>query len=398
VNVRGSTQAAGALRRRGVAAGLVAIGILASLAAVGDSPAQSGGPGLYALRAVGNFNVPQYVTRAPGAASPGFLYVVEDAGTIRIVDRGQLVDHPFLDITGLVKDGREEGLLSVAFPPDYGSSGLFYVYFTNQAGNNEVDEFQVSPSDPTDALEETRRRVIGLAHPGRTNHNGGQLQFTPDGTLWIATGDGGGSGDPDENAQDLRSPLGKLLRIDPRQTPTGAYSIPADNPFVGVAGRDTIWSYGLRNPWRFSIDRDHVLIGDVGQRSWEEIDYETLAGARGANFGWDNYEGAHLFEGPVLADHELPILEYSSDDTSGNCSVTGGYVVRDPNLPDLVGRYVYADFCAGELRSMVPTLDGALDDAPLGVSVSQPASFGVGPARRLYVASLDGAVYRLFAR
>ncbi len=389
------TQAAAGLRRLGVAAGLVATGILASLVGAGGSPAQSTA---YALKAVGHFNAPQYMARAPGTASAGFLFVVEDAGTIRIVDRGQLVDHPFLDITGLVLDGREEGLLSIAFPPDYGSSGVFYAYFTNKAGNNEVDEFQVSPTDPTDALEETRRRVIGLGHPVRLNHNGGQLQFTPDGTLWIATGDGGGPGDPDENAQDLQSPLGKLLRIDPRQTPTAAYSIPADNPFVGVAGLDKIWSYGLRNPWRFSIDRDHVVIGDVGQRSWEEIDYETLAGARGANFGWDDYEGTHLFEGPVLTDHELPILEYSSEDGSGNCAVTGGYVVRDPHLPDLVGRYVYADFCAGELRSMIPTLDGAVDDAPLGVSVSEPASFGDGPGRRLYVASLGGTVYRLVAR
>ncbi len=390
------TRAAGGLRRRGSAAGLVAIGIFALLAAVGDSRARSARDAVYGLTLVGSFSAPQYVAHASGA--PGLLYVVEDRGTIRIVDHGRLVDHPFLDITHLVKDGREEGLLSVAFPPDYASSQVFYVYFTNQAGNNEVDEFRVAPGDPTDALEGSRRRVMVLAHPGRVNHNGGQLQFTPDGTLWIATGDGGGAGDPDENAQDLDSPLGKLLRIDPHATPTRPFTIPPDNPFVGVPGHNAIWSYGLRNPWRFSIDRGRVVIGDVGQYSWEEIDYETLAGARGANFGWDNYEGTHLFEGPALTDHELPILEYSSADGSGNCSVTGGYVVRDTRLPDLVGRYVYADFCADELRSMVPTLDGALDDAPLGISVVQPASFGLGPGRRLYVVSLTGAVYRLIAR
>ena len=375
--------------------------VTASLTLLGhsaDSQAQDPAPPAPpALELVGNFETPQYVAHAPGAASSRLLFVVEDEGTIRVVNRRTVEPEPFLDIRGRTEDGGEQGLLSVAFPPDYETSGKLYVYFTSHAGNNVVEEFQVSPTDPTDALESTQRRVIAFSHPVNTNHNGGQLQFGPDGMLWIATGDGGGPGDPGENAQDLTSPLGKLLRIDPDQDGAAPYSIPADNPFVGVPGRDEIWAYGLRNPWRFSFDGNRILVGDVGQASWEEVDYETIATARGANFGWDNYEGTHPFEGPVLDEQELPILEYSSQAASGNCAVTGGYVVRDSRLPDLVGRYVYADFCAGQLRSFVPAFSGAVDDAPLGVSVPQPASFGLGAGRRLYVASLTGPVYRIAA-
>ncbi len=374
------------MRGRGIA---LAIAVMVAAASAQASAAPP------ALQLAGNFTTPQYVTHAPGPANAGLLFVVEDAGTIQIVEHRRTVGHPFLDISGIVDDGGERGLLSVAFPPDYATSGLFYVYFTNPTGNNEVDEFSVSPTDPTDALESTRRRVIVFHHPLHGNHNGGQLQFDRHGMLWIATGDGGGAGDPQENAQNLHSPLGKLLLIDPRRTASSSYSVPPGNPFVGVPGRDEIYAYGLRNPWRFSIDRNHLVIGDVGQESWEEIDYETFGTARGANFGWDNYEGTHLFEGPTLTQQQLPILEYSSGDATPNCAVTGGYVVRDPALPDLAGRYVYADFCGGELRSMVPTLGGAVDDAPLGLSVLEPSSFGVGPGNGLYVASLEGPVYRL---
>lgn len=350
------------------------------------------------LRVIGNFSRPLYVARAPGAANKGLLFVVEESGTIQVLDRNQPAPEPFLDIRSLVADEGEQGLLSVAFAPDYATSGLFYVYFSNLAGNNEVSEFRVSSSNPRQADLSSRRRVIEFQHPGATNHNGGQLNFGPDGMLWIATGDGGGSGggDPGENAQNLDVLLGKILRIDPRE-PSG-YSIPSNNPFVDAPGRDEIWSYGFRNPWRFSFGRDRtLLIGDVGQSAWEEIDYVTLRGARGANFGWDNYEASHLFEGPPLADHTLPIHEYAHDGELGYCSVTGGYMVRDASLPFLRDRYVYADYCSGELRTLAPKSGGTVGDQPLGITVSRPTSFGEGTYGRIYVTSRDGQVYRLVA-
>ena len=382
-----------------VLATAIAVAVAAvGLAAAGSSAARPREDPAIGLRLIGNFAMPQYVARAPGQANAGLVFVVEDAGTIRTVRGGDVVGDPFLDITRLVDDGGERGLLSVAFPPDYGTSGRFYVYFTNLKGNNEVDEFTVSAGDATDVVDSSRRCVVVFPHPLYDNHNGGQLQFDRDGLLWISTGDGGGGGDPEENAQDLDSPLGKLLRIDPRQNGSAPYSVPPDNPFVGLPGRDAIYAYGLRNPWRFSIDGNHIAIGDVGQEQWEEIDYETLPGARGANFGWDNYEGTHLYEGPPLTRQQPPIFEYSSGDETSNCAVTGGFVVHDPDLPQLAGRYVYADFCAGELRSLVPAVAGATDDAPLGITVDEPTSFGLGPGQGLYVASLAGPVYRLVAR
>jgi hypothetical protein len=377
----------------GVLLAIVSLG-LASLAT--GAKAQSGS---LTLRQIGTFASPVHVDDAPGFSD--LLFVVEQRGTIRVRQGSTVLGHFFLDIRGLVRDdGNEEGLLSVAFAPDYASSGRFYVYFTNAAGNNEIDEFRRSAADPTRADPGSRRVVLEIPHPGFANHNGGQLQFGPDGYLWIATGDGGGGGDPGENAQDIRELLGKLLRIDPRATGGKSYSVPGDNPFVHARGLDEIYAYGLRNPWRFSFDRGSgaLALGDVGQNSWEEIDYETPATARGANFGWDNFEGTHLFEGPPLSAHQLPIHEYSSGLGSGNCSVTGGYVVRDPGLPTLVGRYLYADFCKGQLRSFVPSLNGASGDAPVGLTVSQPTSFGEGVANRIFIASRQGPVYRLLAQ
>ena len=200
---------------------------------------------------------------------------------------------------------------------------------------------------------------------------------------------------PTRTRENLNTLLGKLLRIDPRRERSDSYSVPPDNPFVGLPGRDEIWSRGLRNPWRFSFDSNRIAIADVGAASWEEVNYETITTSRGANFGWDNYEGTHLFEGPELTEHELPIHEYSSA-TGGPTARSSGATSRVIRaLPDLLGRYLYADFCAGELRSLIPRLSGALDDAPLGLTVDRPTSFGVGPGRRLYVASIAGPVYRL---
>ena len=240
--------------------------------------------------------------------------------------------------------------------------------------------------------------MITVPHPGQSNHNGGTAAFGPDGYLYMATGDGGGGGDPNDNAQNPESLLGKLLRIDPRRHGESAYGVPADNPFVGGAGRDEIYSLGLRNPFRFSFDGHVIAIGDVGQNAWEEVDIETLRRARGASFGWDRFEGNHDFEAadPVPPLYRPPILEYPNPSTEP-AAVTGGLIVRDERLLTLYGRYLYADFLAGELRSFVADISGhrAVGDRPLGVHVNAPVGFGRGRGGRVYVASLDGPVYRL---
>jgi glucose/arabinose dehydrogenase len=361
-------------------------------------PKVGDGTGGIELRKLGEFDQPTYVENAPGADK--LLFVVEQTGTIRILRGKKLVGHPFLNIEGLVQCCGEEGLLSVAFPPEYNKSGRFYVYYTVNGGEiNRVDEFR--RSGPTTADPASRRTVIQFSHPDFSNHNGGQLQFGPDGYLYVATGDGGSAGDPNENAQNPNSLLGKLLRIDPRVGGAGGHGNPAGNPFAGPApGGDEIYSLGLRNPWRFSFDRKtkRLSIADVGQGDWEEVNYETLAGANGANFGWDAFEGTHRFDmaTPAPPDHRPPIFEYPNG--GENCAVVGGYVVRHPKLKSLYGRYLYADLCAGELRSFVPRLQDGKKDRPLGPDVPSPTSFGEGVKGRIYVASQGGGVWKLRRR
>ncbi len=239
--------------------------------------------------------------------------------------------------------------------------------------------------------------MISIAHPQFENHNGGQLQFGPDGHLYLGIGDGGSGGDPDGNAQNTQQLLGKLLRIDPRSK--GGHSSPSDNPYASGGGAPEIYSIGLRNPFRFSFDRqtDDLWIGDVGQDNFEEIDHTTLGGARNANFGWDLIEGNHGFEGSPSdpPDHyQPPVLEYSHE--GGNCAVTGGYVVRDSSLPALSGRYVYADFCGGQLRSIAAgAANPGSTDASVGLGVDRPSSFGEDNRGHIYVTSLQGPVYRI---
>ncbi len=389
-----------------VAAGLALLAIPAAAAARGPIGDGAGGA---RLNRVGSFDQPVYVAGA--RAYPKLLFVVERPGAIRVVRRGRTLARPFLDITGLVESEYvERGLLSVAFPPDYRASRRFYVYYTNHNGNLCVDEFLRSRHDPTRALASTRRRVITIPHPNFPNHNGGQLQFHGH-ELFIGTGDGGLGGDVLNNAQNTESLLGKLLRIDPRRSNSGRpYRVPASNPFVGRAGRDEVFSYGLRNPYRFSIEDvaggpDRIVTGDVGQNRFEEVDYETLPGARGANFGWDAWEGFELYDcgdpacpldgTPDPGGTSPPVLAY---DHSRGCAVTGGYVVRDPALGSLLGRYLYADYCQGDLRSFVPRLGGATGDLALGLHVDHLSSFGETPSGRVYVCSLDGNVYRLAPR
>jgi hypothetical protein len=244
--------------------------------------------------------------------------------------------------------------------------------------------------------------VIAIPHPVNANHNGGQMQFLDD-LLYFGTGDGGSGGDPPNNAQNKEVLLGKLLRIDPRPANGQPYAVPPSNPFVGRPGRDEIYSYGLRNPFRFSFDtvtakQPRIAIGDVGQNRFEELDYTTVAAASGANFGWDAFEGFAPYRDensgtPDPGGTIKPIFAYSHS-RAGSCSIIGGYVVRDRTLRSLYRRYVYADLCEAQLRSLVPHLKRASGDHKLGLEVSSPTSFGEDDARRLYVSSLEGPVYR----
>jgi glucose/arabinose dehydrogenase len=362
---------------------------------------QAGGVG---LQKIGTFDHPVYVSGAPGF--PQLLFVVEQPGTVEVIRSGRRLSKPFLDISSRVGyDGGERGLLSIAFPPGYSANGRFYAYFNDGEGNILIEEFKRLSAVRASA---SGRLVIEIPHPVNANHNGGQMQFLGN-LLYFGTGDGGSGGDPPNNAQNKEVLLGKLLRIDPRPAGNQPYSVPASNPFVGKPGRDEIYSYGLRNPFRFSFDtvtspaQPRIAIGDVGQNRFEELDYTTVAAAKGANFGWDAFEGFSKYTDensgtPDPGGTTKPIFAYSHSRGGGSCSIIGGYVVADHRLPSLYKRYVYADLCEGQLRSLVPHLKRASNDHELGLSVSSPTSFGEDARHRLYVTSLDGPVYRFVPR
>lgn len=344
-------------------------------------------------RVGGQFDQPVYVTAPPGDRRR--VFVVEQPGRIKVLTDGKPAG-TFLDISSDVGCCGEQGLLSMAFAPDYARSGKFYVDYTDQGGTSRIAEFRRS-SNPARAVRSSRRLVLSQSQP-EPNHNGGQLQFGPDGLLYIGFGDGGGAGDQHGsrgNGQNLDTQLGKILRIDPAGRP---YRIPASNPFVGRAGRDEIYAYGLRNPWRFSFDRTtgDLTIGDVGQDQVEEIDFMPKGTGRGANFGWRVFEGNRRYTSGESAPGAVPPVHTYTH--GPGCSITGGYVVRDPGLPGLAGRYVYADYCAGKLRSIRLAKGRGTGDRAVGLSVPQPTSFGEDGRGRVYVVSQTGAVYRLVAR
>jgi glucose/arabinose dehydrogenase len=399
--------------RLSAASALAAITLALALPACGSasSPDERGDPGAdspraasggVALKKVGSFEEPVYVTGAPGF--PKLLFVVEQGGQVQVLSGGRRLPRPFLDLGSAVSSGGERGLLSIAFPPDYRGSGRLYAYYTDRAGNIRIDEFK--RRSPTRAAFGSRRRVIEIPHAENSNHNGGQMQFLGQ-LLYFATGDGGSAGDPPNNAQNKDVLLGKLLRIDPRPAAGRPYSTPASNPFAGRPGRDEIYSFGLRNPFRFSFDtvsskRPRIAIGDVGQNQFEELDYTTLGAASGANFGWDAREGfaSYRDENSGTSDPggtTEPVFAYSHS-RGGSCSIIGGYVVADPRLRSLYKRYVYADLCEGELRSLEPHLGRAGGDRKLGIGVDSPSSFGEDEAHHVYVASLEGPVFRLVPR
>ncbi len=389
-----------------LAVGLAAL--VALLVAVSPAAAQS-----VKLAPFGGqtFSSPYYVTGAPG--DPSRVFVVEGTGTIRLVKNGTTLPTPFLTIPEVYTGCGDCGLLSMALAPDYAASGLFYVFYTRDSGLGNgsyylrIEEFRRSAADPDTADLGSRRVVLEIPHlDSSAGHKGGQLQFGPDGLLYISVGDGGPQGDPNGNAQSTETLHGKLLRINPSGTMPGQYSIPADNPFAGATpGADQIYSYGLRNPWRFSFDRltGDLTIGDVGYMSWEEIDFMPNGTGRGANFGWNCFEGTHPLLptptgcAPPPVNHTLPVLEYPNPDP-GSASVIAGYVIRDGALPSLLGRYVYADAddaFAGELHTTQLFAGGSSGDSGLGVSATNVVSFGEDACAHIYVAAIAGTVYRL---
>jgi hypothetical protein len=369
--------------------------------------------GAAALEPIGKFDQPISISSDPSNAER--LLVAERKGVVDEVV-GSTVS-PIADLSSLIACCEvERGLLSIAPAPDFGSSGRFYVAYTGtlvaggQEGDVHVDSFRPSPGGGSPI----REPILSIDHAANLNHNGGQLQFGPDNYLYVSVGDGGGGGDPLESGQDTETMLGKILRIDPHPGQSPAYSIPAGNPFASGPGLDEIWAYGLRNPWRFSFDRvsGDMVIADVGQEAREEVDFARSPGAgvvggAGANYGWNCREGLIAYTNPEPACGSAggftdPVFDYPHKDprdgSAHGCSIIGGYVVRDPSLVDLYGRYVYSDFCSEGIRSLaLPSAPGgqASDDRSEGLSVGKPSSFGEDSCGRLYVASDEGTVYRL---
>ncbi|HYP47221.1 MAG TPA: PQQ-dependent sugar dehydrogenase, partial [Thermoleophilaceae bacterium] len=308
---------------------------------------------------VGDFDSPVFLAAAPGDYSR--LYVVEKGGKVRVHRGGSTLAAPFLShFPGELSAGYEQGLLSLVFRPDFQASRLLYVYYTDSEGDQRVDELRAASADRVDSTY--RRKVIEIPHRAAANHNGGTIAFGPDGHLYLAPGDGGNG--QAGNAQNKESLLGKVLRIDP--TPGGGYSVPADNPFVGQPGADEIWSYGLRNPYRFTVDpvTGDLAIGDVGQNTTEELNFVPArqGAGRGVNFGWNTCEGSFL-TGSTTASCNLastaPVLEHLQ--SAGWKSIVAGYVVRDPSLPSLSGRLIYGDVSLGQVWSAEPTTPKARD-------------------------------------
>ena len=346
---------------------------------------------------VGTFNQPVHVTAPPGDRRR--LFVVEKGGRIRVVRDGRTLDRPFLDLSGSVSTGSEQGLLSMAFAPDYATSRRFYVYFTDTDGDTRVVEYRRAGADQADARS---ARVVLRQDQPESNHNGGLLLFGPDGRLYIGLGDGGGGGDLHGrigNGQNLGVLLGKILRIDPRPSGGRAYGIPRDNPFRGRRGaRPEIYAYGLRNPWRFAFDRrtGGLTIGDVGQSAVEEISFVRRGGGAGANFGWRPFEGRSRFTNERARGHVRPVITGRHSD--GWCSITGGLVVRDRALAGLYGRYVFGDLCQSRIWSARLDTPRARGVRRTSVHADQLVSFGEDARGRVYTVQLSGAVYRLAPR
>lgn len=341
--------------------------------AAGAAAASDAAPTLRLVKVVGGLSAPVFVTVAPG--EPRRLYVVEQGGLVKVVERGRVRAKPFLDVRDAIVSGGEQGLLGLAFAPDYARSRLLVVDYTDRSGDTRVVAYR---SDGQRALPGSARVLLRVDQPF-ANHNGGMVVFGPDGLLYVGLGDGGSAGDPDDRAQDMGTLLGKLVRLDARR----------------ASPRPKIVALGLRNPWRFSFDRatGDLWIGDVGQSSVEEIDRLPRGTTQLVNFGWDLFEGSSRFEDTPLGPGRLvrPVAEYSH---AAGCSVTGGYIYRGRDVPAATGRYFYGDFCSGRVWSLRPSAPRPRLES---LRVPQLSSFGEGPAGELYLVSLGGTIFRLAA-
>jgi glucose/arabinose dehydrogenase len=336
---------------------------------------------------------PTYLTHAGDGS--GLLYVTEQPGRVRIVRDGTRVETPFLDIEDKVgSSGNEQGLLSIAFAPDFQQSRKIFANYTDRNGDTIVAGFLVS-ADGLSADPASEWQVIKIEQP-YANHNGGQIKFGPDGMLYIGMGDGGSAGDPQNHAQDVTSLLGKMLRIDVAQSTKDApYVVPATNPDFGADAKPEIWSVGLRNPWRFSFDRSSgdMLIADVGQNEIEEVNWQPAASTGGENWGWKLREGLEEFSGDKTDAMTDPVHEYRHGEDG--CSVTGGYVYHGAAVPALAGVYLYGDFCSGRIWTLRAGADGAWTNELLLDTDYSITSFGEDAQGELYVLDRAGGIYKL---
>jgi glucose/arabinose dehydrogenase len=328
----------------------------------------------------------------------GRLFVAEQGGAVYIVKGGTVTSTPFLNISGQVSGGAEQGLLGLAFHPDYPTDNRVFVDYTDLAGDTVVSSFEVDPAAPSVVVPGSEVQILFVDQP-YANHNGGGIAFGPNGYLYIALGDGGSGGDPQNHAQDVGSLLGKILRIDIDHTSGGKqYAVPSSNPFVGKTGADEIWLYGLRNPFRFSFDRKNgdLWIGDVGQNKWEEVDV-ARAGVGALNFGWRVMEGAHCYNpstGCSTAGKTLPVAEYSHD---FGCAVIGGFVYRGSANAVLKGGYIFTDECTGLTWAVNAAATGPQPLVQVADAAAGIAGYGEDEGGELYAANLGGKVYRVSA-
>jgi glucose/arabinose dehydrogenase len=343
------------------------------------------------------FNRPLLLTNAGDGS--GRLFVVEQSGKIWVLNSTTGVNSVFLDVSNLISpaalgsDYTERGLLGLAFSPDYATNGIFFIDYTDQSGNSVLARYHVSADDPNKADPASATQLLYVQQP-YANHNGGNLVFGPDGYLYVGFGDGGSAGDPQGNGQNPGTLLGTILRLDVNVA--DGYAVPPSNPFVGSSTtRPEIWAWGLRNPWRFSFDRTtgDLYIADVGQNAWEEVDFQPASSTGGQNYGWNAYEGTHVYSGqPPASDVVMPILEY--DHGGGRCSITGGYVYRGEQIPGLQGYYFYGDWCSGTIWAAQRDSAGNWSTAVSLQSGRQISSFGEDEAGELYLIDYGGSVLR----